>query len=168
MNYPLVSLANPLIAPGRYIVPMGDTLRPFVNQMSINGYRLCKTDLIEIIQQILEWLDAYALSGYAIRPTGFVVDTNRLILNVKPVITSEGHMVLYDVTYEEHFINDCTELAREFFRQFARLYLVMPGSRSNFYLERLLPNYSLVMMAVSELVFDNVYQTPPTKGKYGT
>jgi hypothetical protein len=168
MTYAMVTLMNPNIPPGRYIVPMAETLRPFVNQMSINGYKLCPTDLNEIVQQILIWIDAYALSGFATKPHSFVVDVHRLIANVRPVIIAEGRVLLYDVGQEDQFTQACTYLAQDFFNHFFRLYLIMPGTRSNFMLERVMPNYNLVMMTASELVYDNVYETLNLKDSRAT
>ena len=99
------------------------------------------------------------MSGYAIKPVGFMIDTSRLMVSIMaPFVTADGRMVLYDVDHEGLFTQACTALARDLFRSFAKMYLVMPGSRSNFILERILPNYSMVLFAASELVFDDKYQ----------
>lgn len=89
-----------------------------------------------------------------------MIDTSRLIINVRPTITEDGRMVLYDVSHEDRFVELCGRFAQDFFMQLYQMYLVLPGCRSNFYIEKVLPNYSLVLHATSELVYDDVYDNP--------
>lgn len=125
-----------------------------MNECKIKGFVLNSVDLKEIVQQVLIWMDDYAVNGFPVKPCSFMPDGTRLIINLSPVIEySSTRVILHEFTPNE-FNRACTDFAARLFRQFYREGLCSAGFRSSFMLEHIYPNYTLRLIVGNELIQD--------------
>lgn len=122
--------------------------------MNIDGYRINKSDLRELLQQILIWLDYLSTQHFSPSAKGFVPNTDLLFIDIRSVITEDNQIVLTDIREDRRFFENCSNLASEIFIYFYRQYLIMPGQRCTFYLEKVYPNYAIRLTTADHTIID--------------